>query len=86
VVRRTFGICDQVFGETGMTVRDVDAVFLAGGTTLLPELGDYVGKYFGKRPRHDINPMHVVAIGGSIVAARPGLADRMEALRAVDGG
>lgn len=69
-LRRSFGLCDEVLGHAGLRVEQVDAVFLAGGVTLLPGLREYVGKYFGKRPRVDVDPMHVVAIGASLCASR----------------
>lgn len=74
LVRRTFGVCDQVLSQAEIRVRDIDAVFLAGGSTALPNLAHTIKQYFGKRPRHDLNPMHVVAGGASLAAARPDLA------------
>ncbi|AKF04536.1 Hsp70 family protein [Sandaracinus amylolyticus] len=73
LIRRTFLICDQVLCDAGIRAREVDAVFLAGGSTLLPGLRDDVREYFGKRARFDLDPMHVVAIGASVAAARPDL-------------
>lgn len=79
VVRRTFVLCDAVLGDAGLTTRDVDAVFLAGGSTSLPGLREMVGAYFGKRARFDLDPMHVVAHGASLAAARPNLAGLLDA-------
>ncbi|MGF1469579.1 MAG: Hsp70 family protein [Sandaracinaceae bacterium] len=73
LVRRTFGLCDQVLAKAGIQSRDIQAVFLAGGSTGLPGLKEMVSEYFGRRARFDIDPMHVVAIGASLAAARPGL-------------
>jgi len=73
LIRRTFGICDEVLGAVGVRARDVQAVFLAGGSTRLPMLHGLVSEYFGKRARTDINPEHVVALGASMAAARPEL-------------
>jgi molecular chaperone DnaK len=73
LVQRTFALCDRVLDEASLHTRDIDAVFVAGGATLLPGLWQSVEKYFGKRPRHDIHPMHVVAVGASLAAARPDL-------------
>jgi molecular chaperone DnaK (HSP70) len=74
-IRRTFGVCDEVFEKARMRVSEVDAVFLAGGATALPGLREYVGQYFGKRPRIDVDPMHVVSIGASLCAIRSELVD-----------
>lgn len=73
LIRRTFLICDQVLSDAAIRAKDVDAVFLAGGSTLLPGLREDVREYFGKRARFDLDPMHVVAIGASVAAARPDL-------------
>ena len=78
LVRRTFGICDEVLAEAGVRARDIDAVFLAGGSTRLPGLREYVTQYFDKRPRFDLNPMHVVSLGASIAAARPAVSELLD--------
>ena len=42
-----------------------------GGGTRLLGLNERLRAYFGKRPRSDLDPMHVVGIGASYAAARP---------------
>ena len=78
LVRQTFGICDEVLAQANLRARDVDAVFLAGGSTLLPGLRHYIEQYFGKRPRHDLDPMHVVSLGASLAAARPAVSELLD--------
>jgi molecular chaperone DnaK len=73
LIRRTFSICDQVLGEAGIRARDIQAVFLAGGSARLPALHAMVSEYFGRKLRSDLIPEHVVAIGASMAAARPEL-------------
>ena len=70
---RTFAICDRVLDEAKLKPGDIDAVFLAGGTCRMDLLKQRVEKYFGKRPRTDLDPLHVVALGASFAAIRPGL-------------
>jgi len=72
-IRRTFGICDEVLGEVRLHARDLQAVFLAGGSTRLPILSSMLSDYFSKKLRRDLNPEHVVALGASMTAARPNL-------------
>jgi molecular chaperone DnaK len=67
LVSRTFLVCDQVLNAAGLNARDIDAVFLSGGTTLLPTVRDGVARYFGKLPRCDHDPMEVVAVGASLM-------------------
>jgi molecular chaperone DnaK len=78
LVRRTFGICDEVLSQAGLRVSEIDAVFLAGGSTRLPGLREYVAQYFNKRPRFDLNPMHVVSMGASLAAARPAVSELLD--------
>lgn len=72
-VHKTFVMCDAALSKAKVRAKDIDAVFLAGGSTRLPHLPELVGSYFGKRARKDIDPMHVVAIGASLTATRPDL-------------
>jgi molecular chaperone DnaK len=67
LVGRTFLICDQVLRDAGLQTSDIDAVYLAGGTTLLPVVREGVARYFGSLPRCEFDPMEVVAIGASLV-------------------
>lgn len=73
LIRRTFGICDEVLASARLRARDIQAVFLAGGSTRLFMLHAMVSEYFGRRLRADLNPEQVVALGASMVAARPEL-------------
>jgi molecular chaperone DnaK len=68
LVKRTFLLCDEVLALAGIKAADLDAVFLAGGTTQLPMVRHAVAKYFDRRPRTEFDPMEVVAIGASITA------------------
>jgi len=70
LIQRTFSICDEALDVAGLKARDVQAVFMAGGSTRLPMVEPMVSQYFGRRPRSDLNPEHVVALGASLVAAR----------------
>lgn len=66
-VSRTFILCDQVLRDAGLKASQIDAVFLAGGTTRLPLVREGVANYFGSLPRCDFNPLEVVAIGASLL-------------------
>jgi molecular chaperone DnaK len=66
LVSRTFVLCDQVLREAGLRADQVDAVYLAGGTTLMPLVRESVAAYFGSLPRCDFDPLEVVAIGASL--------------------
>jgi len=66
LVARTFVICDEVLRDAKLDTSDIDAVYLAGGATLLPMVRDGVARYFSALPRCDFDPMEVVAIGASL--------------------
>jgi molecular chaperone DnaK len=78
LVRRTFVICDEVLAQASVKARDIQAIFLAGGSTLLPGLRGYIESYFGKRPRFDLDPMEVVSLGASLAAARPAVSELLD--------
>ena len=78
LVRRTFAMCDEVLAQAGVKARDMEAIFLAGGSTRLPGLRGYIESYFGKRPRFDLDPMQVVSMGASLAAARPAVAELLD--------
>jgi molecular chaperone DnaK len=66
LVRRSFVTCDHVLASAGVRASDLDAVFLAGGSTHLPTIQKGVEAYFGKPGRMDFEPTHVVALGASL--------------------
>jgi molecular chaperone DnaK len=68
LVSRTFILCDQVLRDAGLSASQIDAVYLAGGTTLLPIVREGVAAYFGSLPRMEFDPMEVVAIGASLMS------------------
>jgi molecular chaperone DnaK len=78
LIRRTFLVCDQVLADADVPARDVQAVFLAGGTTLVPGVREAVAAYFGQKLRHELDPMHVVSVGASIAAMRPRFANLLD--------
>jgi molecular chaperone DnaK len=69
LVQRSFIICDEVLHRAGKKARDVDHVFLAGGSSLLPSVWSGLKAFFGRSPRCDFPPMEVVAIGAGLAAA-----------------
>jgi len=66
IVRRSFVTCDDVLRMAGISARDIDAVYLAGGTTLLPMIQRSVESYFGRSGLIDFDPTEVVALGAGL--------------------
>lgn len=69
LVGRTFLVCDEALASAGVRPADVDAVFLAGGSTLLPVVQEGVRSYFGRAGLLDFDPTEVVARGVSLAPA-----------------
>ncbi len=69
LLQQTFLVCDQVLGEAGLRAAEVDAVILAGGTCYLPFVRQAVSLYFQRKPRCEVPPDRVVAMGAAIAAA-----------------
>jgi molecular chaperone DnaK len=66
LIARTFVLCDEVLGKVGVKANQLDALFVAGGTTKLAHVQKNIERYFDKPVFHAFNPMHVVAIGASM--------------------
>jgi len=82
LVQRSFLICDEALKLASMSVSQIDEVVLVGGTTKMPMVRENVEGYFSKKPRAEINPDEVVAVGAAIQAAA--LTRSPEARDAVD--
>ena len=66
IMCRTFITCDDVLRAAGLRASDIDAVFLAGGSTHLPVIRAGVETYFGQRGLLEFEPTEVVARGASL--------------------
>jgi molecular chaperone DnaK len=66
LVRRSFIACDDVLRAAELGPQDIDAVFLAGGTTLLPVIQEGVEAYFGHAGFIEFDPTEVVALGAGL--------------------
>jgi len=71
IMCRTFITCDDVLRAAGLRAADIDAVFLAGGTTHLPVIRAGIETYFGQRGLLEFEPTEVVARGASLALRSP---------------
>ncbi len=69
LVQRTFKVCDEALQNARLTINDIDAVVLVGGSTRIPAIKSAVEKYFYKEPKEGIDPDEVVALGAAIQAS-----------------
>ena len=68
LVRRTFVTCDEVLREANVSSREISAIFLAGGTTMLPLVHKMAAAYFGLPPAYEVSPLDAIAVGASVAA------------------
>ena len=68
LVDNSLRTCEEALKLAGMDVGALDNLILVGGSTRVPLVRRKVEQYFGKRPRTEINPDEVVAIGAAIHA------------------
>jgi len=66
LVQRTIEPCKMALKDAGLSAAEIDDVILVGGQTRMPKVQEVVQDFFGKEPRHDVNPDEAVAIGASI--------------------
>ena len=66
LVRRSFITCDTVLRSSETHAEEIDSVFLAGGTTLLPFIQEGVRAYFGRPGMLEFDPTEVVARGACL--------------------
>jgi molecular chaperone DnaK len=68
LVSRSLEMAVGVLAEAGVSPERVDEVILVGGSTRVPMIQRRVAEYFGRQPKANINPMHVVALGAAAQA------------------
>ena len=68
LVERTLGPLKMALADADLEVSAIDDVILVGGQTRMPLVQKKVTEFFGKEPRHDVNPDEAVAVGAAIQA------------------
>lgn len=68
VIDRTLAVCKRVLRDAKLTIAQVDAVVLVGGSTRTPAIIAAVAEFFQQTPLCSIDPDQVVALGAAISA------------------
>ncbi len=68
LIKRSIEPCKKALKDANISVSKIDEVILVGGQTRMPKVQEAVKDFFGKEPRHDVNPDEAVAIGAAIQA------------------
>ncbi len=69
LITRTIEPCKIALKDSGLDISKINDVILVGGQTRMPKVQEVVKAFFGKEPRHDVNPDEAVAIGAAIQGA-----------------
>lgn len=69
LIKRTIEPCKIALKDAGLSISEIDNVILVGGQTRMPKVEEEVKAFFGKDPRHDVNPDEAVAVGAAIQGA-----------------
>ena len=70
LVDRSLDCAAGVLREAGMAPGQLDALVLVGGATRVPLIRKRLEERFGLKPRVEINPLEVVAMGAAMQAVR----------------
>lgn len=65
-------LCESIVHEAGLTMEDIQEVFLVGGSTRMPIVQESLKRAFGKEPVASVNVDEVVALGASLYSAYKG--------------
>lgn len=68
VIARSLTCCRQALSDAGITVAELDAVVLVGGSTRIPAVRAAVAELFGREPDLSQHPDEAVALGATIQA------------------
>ncbi|PWD85976.1 molecular chaperone DnaK [Ignatzschineria cameli] len=66
LIDRTLEPCRIALKDAGLSASQIDDVILVGGQTRMPKVQEKVKEFFGKEPRHDVNPDEAVASGAAV--------------------
>jgi molecular chaperone DnaK len=68
-VAKTFECLQRALADGGITASDVNKVMLVGGATRTPFIQEVIAARMGLRPRHEIDPDLIVAMGAALQGA-----------------
>ncbi len=68
IVDRSIEMVHRVLGAAQVLPRQIDEVILVGGSTRVPLVASRVAEVFGQKPKCDLDPMEVVAMGAALQA------------------
>ncbi len=68
LIERTLTSCKNALSDSKLTIADIDAVVMVGGSTRVPLVKESIAQFFGKPVNDSLNPDEVVALGAAVQA------------------
>ncbi|MFM2269086.1 MAG: hypothetical protein RL757_2527 [Bacteroidota bacterium] len=68
LIQKTLNACQNALTDAKLSVAEIDAIVMVGGSTRVPMVKNAVSKFFGKPIFDDLNPDEVVALGAAVQA------------------
>jgi molecular chaperone DnaK len=69
LVEKTIPLIKQALADSHLEPEDIQEVILVGGQTRMPLVRKTIMDFFRKKPREDINPDEIVAMGAAVQSA-----------------
>lgn len=66
LIKKTIEPCKVALKDAKLKTGDIDEIILVGGMTRMIPIQEEVEKFFGKKPKKNVNPDEAVAIGAAI--------------------
>jgi hypothetical protein len=70
IIQRSLDTCNEALGLSEIDPRELNAIYMSGGTTYVPAVREAVAAFFGKVGRVAVPPERAVAIGAAMHGAR----------------
>lgn len=68
IIQKTIDCCKNAIQDANISISDIDAVVMVGGSTRVPLVKEKVKEFFGKELYDKLNPDEVVALGAAVEA------------------
>jgi len=68
LIDRTLESCKNALKDANLTVKDINAVVMVGGSTRVPLVKQTIRGFFGQEVHDELNPDEVVALGAAVQA------------------
>lgn len=66
---QTRKVLNEILQKAGLLSENIDAVIMAGGSSVIPSISQTVERFFGKKPYADRDPSTLIAEGAALFAA-----------------